>query len=326
MSSPAGSLPRYLAVVIIGLAIGGLASGCREQPPDLPYNRDLGDAQMRLLPVESTVHAARDASIMNGTATIVKRGEEPPEIVAPTPEPTAEVNMPPASSLGEALGNIRNKVVANLMGEGESQGGSAGRGAESPAETTPNAPTGAPVSPADAEEVTRLLEAYNAARRGQEFGSMDRFVVSDQKQLASDYYSLKEDLSYSLAGLLDALERSAPGTKARIQAQLSAAFQPVAADGLVQAEPDVLAGQWAHRTADGQQMTTTVTFRRERGELRLVDPLVPDQASWPDVQAAMRGAIDDLTDMTDAILEGSAPDQAKLSDVLQRSISMLVSG
>ena len=313
---------RTLAILIA--AASTLAAGCRDQEPEAPFNRNLGDAESRLLPLPPTVHAAHDASIIEGQtqATIVKRGEAPPEIAPAAPTATgAQAGIQPANSMGEALSNI-GRAFSNLMGGSEQADANASPGGEAAAA----APSGDPVDSAAAEEITRLLAEYNEKRKAKDFGSVARFLVSDQKELAGKFYNLKEELTYNFQALLDALDRSAPGTKAQVENQLSALFQPVSAEDLVTPEPDVITGQWTHRAVDGSMTTTTVTFRKQDGTWRLVDPFVPEPPDWPDVQAALTGTTESLDDLTVSILGGEQPDQARLNETLQSAMALMMAG
>jgi len=317
---------------LLGVAV---LAGCRDQDPPESFQVDLStDSNERLLPMPVGFHGAHDSRIrQGGRVTIVKLADFDPSAPMPVAAagvtPGATPELPPASSVEEALSNVGESLLGALLG-GQGAGGAdaamtstSGESGVASAEPGAGASAGAVLSPADVEALHALVERYGAARAERAFIDVPDLLVAGQRSIAVDYYDRLAELSATVTNLSVAFDRIEPGAKAAVDQQFSESltsyelFNPAATDA------DTATGTVAReRGAAG----VVVTFRRESGFWRVVDPHVPASDQWESVSASLDGSIEALNDFDNSILEGKPIDAAQLRAALTEAVKLLAGG
>lgn len=228
------------------LTLGWCFFGCGESDPQFDYLTNLGEEESELLlPRASTVHFAHDPSILSNQpkTTIVKRGDA----IEPAPQQSPQAAgqpaggtvpaMPPASSIGEAFGNVGKAFLSNLV-SGQAPAG-ASPGSSAPASNPVSSTSGGGLSAADGAAIEKLIQQIDAAIASRDLSSLAALHSSTEQSLARQHYALLSDMADALDALGETVETKQAGAKAKVdaviveflKAQLSAPIGELAMQG-----------------------------------------------------------------------------------------------
>lgn len=324
----------------ISLAVLSLAllAGCRDQEPPEAYNVDLGTDNSRLLPMAAGYHAAHNPAINQGNtrATIVKLADFDP--AAPVPEVAsgggsmAGVNpqLPPAQGVGNAFGNIGAAFLGNLA-SGKAAGSAsttttsaAATGAAPSGAPTGGAPaTGEALAAGDKEALYAVVERYGGARKERAFIDLPDLVVSQQRDVALDYYDKLAVLNAMLSNLLTVFEANEPGIKGEFEGQLAKALVAYELTNPARQGPETAS---ATLMPAGGGTPLNVTFRQESGYWRIEDPFVPAAAQWEKVASELDRATEALNAIDEETIAGQRVDANRAREAFSRAVSLLGGG
>jgi hypothetical protein len=241
-------------------------------------------------------------------------------------------DLGPADSVGEALSNVGQAFLGNLLGGGPGSvaaGGAGVGGAATPGEApsggTPEAAGTSPdatvkLSQGDVETLHALIERYSRARSARAYIDLPDLCVSAQRNTAVAYYERLAELHATYANLVQAYDRVEAGTRATFDAQLAEALPVYELIQLAAVDADSARGSL--RPKSGGE-SVSVTFRREAGFWRIEDLYVPAAAKWGELEAKLDETVESLNEIDNDLLDEKPVDAARVREALTKAVDLL---
>ncbi len=298
------------------------AAGCRDREPDERFSTNLARVEGEwLLPAQGGVHSAQDMSILQGStqADIVKLGDREAAAAA-TPIQPETTNIEQATGgVGDALASVGRAFLDNIRQGGEP--------AAQPGDETAPPTDAAPAAPAEADAIRAVFAEYNATRAEDDTAALQRLCVSRQEDTARLFYEVRDvAVGATIKDFLTAYEKIAPGAQAKFDAIELPTKTALELSDLRLTGPDTATGTITGPEPIGER---SITFERQDGAWRIVDPFVPSEANWANVETSFDDIIDDLYGLTDKVAEpGADPDAiwSEFTAILDRLFRLVVSG
>jgi hypothetical protein len=292
----------------------GLA-GCNNDPPEPAFATNLGTAEAPLLPVGAPLLSARDPKILTSSqADLVKRGDSESAAAAAAaasagegaPAKPLETKIEPAGSFSEALGSIGRTFAKNIVNPPATPEATpppaAGGTEKEPA--AGESKEGGQLTSADMQAIRQLLVRVNDTAKSGKFTGMVDVVAADKKAAAEALYPLMEELVASIHGAANALEKTSPGIKDKVEGKLAAALGEWTMSGFSLDGADAATAQ----LTVGGGPAVPLRFVREETQWKLDLAFLP---AAPEVEAAtgaLQSAIDGLDELTEKAAASEAGD------------------